>query len=75
MSTLHIIVNGNPQNVPEGSTLADLVAQLQTEAGQDQDPGALATAVNEVFIPRLKREGTLLSEGDQVFTFSPITGG
>ncbi len=75
MSTIHITVNGNDHSVPEGCTLAALVTQLQIEAGQPQDPAAVATAVNEVFVPRLKREATPLSEGDQVFTFSPITGG
>ncbi|HBP31660.1 MAG: sulfur carrier protein ThiS [Advenella sp.] len=75
MSTLHISVNGTEHNIASGTTLAQLIAHLQSTAGQADDPAAVATAVNEVFIPRPKRGDTVLSEGDQVFTFSPITGG
>jgi len=75
MSAIHISVNGTEHTVASGSTLAELVARLQSEAGQPADPTTLATALNEVFIPRGKRDTTVLSEGDQVFTFSPITGG
>ena len=75
MSTIHVSVNGTNHDIASGSSLADLIVHLQREAGQPDDPSAIATAVNEVFIPRLKRSDTLLSDGDQVFTFSPITGG
>ncbi len=75
MSTITITVNGQVHRVPDGSSLAELITQLQTQANQQPDPGALATALNEVFIPRLKRDATRLSDGDKVFTFSPITGG
>ncbi|MGO1767173.1 thiamine biosynthesis protein ThiS [Advenella sp. S44] len=75
MSTIHVSVNGTNHEIASGSSLADLIAYLQREAGQPDDPAAIATAVNETFIPRLKRSDTLLSDGDQVFTFSPITGG
>ena len=73
--TIPIFVNGAERLIAANTTLADLVALLQQEAGQEDDPQALATAVNEVFIPRTSRTETLLQEGDQVFTFSPITGG
>ena len=75
MSTIHISVNGTTQEIASGTTLAELIAQVQSAAGQADDPTAIATAVNEVFIPRLKRNDTVLSDGDQIFTFSPITGG
>lgn len=64
-----ITVNGQAREVPEGSTLADLVAQLSAS------PQALATAVNGDFVPRDVRAAHLLKAGDQVFTFQPITGG
>ncbi|MDO5680017.1 MAG: sulfur carrier protein ThiS [Pelistega sp.] len=73
--TIHIFVNGAERLISVNTTLAELVARLQQEAGQENDPQALATAVNEIFIPRTSRADTLLQEGDQVFTFSPITGG
>lgn len=64
-----ITVNGQAREVAEGSTLADLVAQLSAS------PQALATAVNGDFVARDARVARLLQTGDQVFTFQPITGG
>ncbi len=64
-----ITVNGQPREVPAGSSLADLVAQLA------DTPQALATAVNQEFVAREARAARLLQAGDQVFTFQPITGG
>jgi sulfur carrier protein len=64
-----ITVNGQTREVAEGSTLADLVAQLAAS------PQALATAVNGDFVARDVRAAHLLKPGDQVFTFQPITGG
>jgi sulfur carrier protein len=64
-----ITVNGQAREVAEGSTLADLLAQLVVS------PQALATAVNGDFVARDLRAAHLLKPGDQVFTFQPITGG
>jgi sulfur carrier protein len=64
-----IALNGQPREVPAGSSLADLVAELV------DSPQALATAVNQEFVARDARAACLLQPGDQVFTFQPITGG
>ncbi len=64
-----ITVNGQPREVPEGSSLAELVAQLA------DSPQAMATAVNQEFVARDARATRILQAGDQVFTFQPITGG
>ncbi len=64
-----ITVNGQPREVPEGSSLAELVAQLA------DSPQAMATAVNQEFVARDARAARILQAGDQVFTFQPITGG
>ncbi|MFM8609596.1 MAG: sulfur carrier protein ThiS [Burkholderiaceae bacterium] len=66
---ISITVNGQPREVPEGSSLADLVAQLA------DTPQALATAVNQEFVARDARAARVLQAGDQVYTFQPITGG
>jgi sulfur carrier protein len=66
---MSLTVNGQPREMPEGSTLADLVAQLA------DSPQALATAVNQEFVARDARAARILQPGDQVFTFQPITGG
>lgn len=67
--TRQITLNGEPREIEEGATLADLVAAL------GQPPQALATAVNGEFVPRSARATVPLREGDAVFTFQPITGG
>ena len=74
-NTIHIYVNGAERLISANTNLAELVTLIQKEAGQEDDPQALATAINEVFIPRSSRPETSLHEGDQIFTFSPITGG
>ena len=66
---MQILVNGDPRAVPPNTTLADLVAQL------GHAPQALATAVNGEFVARDARAQCMLTEGDAVFTFQPITGG
>jgi sulfur carrier protein len=66
---IRITLNGGTRELPEGQTLADLIAQM------DAPPQALATAVNGEFIAREARAGCTLREGDAVFTFQPITGG
>ena len=67
--TLQITINGEPREVREGETLADLVAAL------GHAPASLATAVNGEFVARAARAGRPLRDGDAVFTFQPITGG
>ena len=66
-----ITVQLNDQRVelPEGATLASLIASLP------EVPGALATGVNGEFVARGRRDGCPLKDGDVVTTFMPITGG
>jgi sulfur carrier protein len=64
-----VTLNGEPKQLQAGATLADLIASI------NEQPQALATAVNGEFVPRDARAQTLLREGDAVFTFQPITGG
>ncbi|MDI9334479.1 MAG: sulfur carrier protein ThiS [Cytophagales bacterium] len=68
-STISITLNGEARAEPSGISLASLIAAL------GHTPQALATAVNQVFVPRTEREQRILIEGDAVFTFQPITGG
>ncbi|MBL0421998.1 sulfur carrier protein ThiS [Ramlibacter sp. AW1] len=66
---MNITLNGEPRELPEGSTLAQLVALIA------ESPQAVATAVNQEFVARDSRDACVLREGDAVFTFQPITGG
>ncbi len=67
--TINITLNGTPRCEPSGTSLADLITSL------GHTPQALATAVNQIFVPRTDRQTRLLQDGDAVFTFQPITGG
>lgn len=49
------------------------VATLLAEQGRAAD--AVATALNGVFLPRLRREATLIQPGDELTLIQPITGG
>lgn len=59
-----------PRQLPAGSTVAQLLTQLQTE-----DPESLATAVNGEFVSRGERERHVLHDGDTLLCFTAITGG
>ncbi len=67
-----ITLNGEPREMPAGSSLADLVAQVAPGPG---GPLSLATAVNGEFVGRDQRAQRLLQPQDAVFTFQPIIGG
>jgi sulfur carrier protein len=66
---ISIRLNQDSLQLPDGATLAALVATL------DKPPAALATAVNGDFVPRDQRAQCVLRDGDAVMTFEPITGG
>lgn len=66
---MQVFVNGNAHDCPEGSTLADVLSQLQLA------PASCATAVNGQFVARQSRQDRVLLSNDQIMTFAPITGG
>lgn len=75
MSAITVYINGVSKTIPAHTNLADFIKSIQLEMQQDDDPKSIATAVNEVFVPRSARESYELKQDDQVMTFSPITGG
>lgn len=66
---MQVFINGKATPVTQGTTLADLLAQLAL------DPKTCATAVNGTFVARGARAAVTLKDNDQVMTFEPITGG
>ncbi len=66
---LNVKVNGQPQSMPVGSTLAELVDALSLA------PESIATAVNGEFIARHRRALQPLQTGDSVGFFQAIVGG
>ncbi|WP_326599480.1 sulfur carrier protein ThiS [Streptomyces sp. NBC_01803] len=64
-----VSVNGEPREIPVGTTLDRLVAGL-TPA-----PGGIAAAVNETVVPRGRWPVTALTDGDRVEVLTAVQGG
>ena len=75
MSAITVFINGQPKDLLRPISLEEFVVLIQAELQQENNPKAIATAVNEVFIPRAQRSSYILKNNDQIMTFSPITGG
>jgi len=71
---MQLSVNGEPSQIAEGSTVADLVASL-VEAARDGNRGGIAAAVNETVVPRASWDGTPLTVGDRVEILTAVQGG
>lgn len=67
--TITVALDGKSRQVPIGTTLAVLVAELGFA------PSAVGTAVNGRFVARGLRDGLELRSGDSVLFFQPIAGG
>jgi sulfur carrier protein len=65
---MELLVNGNRREV-DATTLAILLEELGFSAA------AVATAVNETFIPCSARAAQMLSAGDRVEVLAPMKGG
>ena len=65
---MHILINGQPVEVPAGSTLADAITQAQPSA-------PFAVALNHEFVPRHRYAILQLRVGDTLEIIRPVTGG
>jgi sulfur carrier protein len=65
---MHILINGQPVEVPAGSTLADAITQAQPSA-------PFAAALNREFVPRHRYASLQLRAGDTIEIIRPVTGG
>lgn len=66
-----IVVNGQPRDLPDGTALSSVVADL---LGEYRGRGA-AVAVNGDVVPRASWESTVLSSGDRVEVLNATQGG
>ena len=66
---MQISVNGQPRSVPEGQTVAALLAELKLE------PRYLAVERNRVLVPRRQHANCILEEGDQLEIVTLVGGG
>ncbi|ATL82276.1 thiamine biosynthesis protein ThiS [Streptomyces malaysiensis subsp. malaysiensis] len=64
-----VSVNGEPREIPDGTTLDRLVATLT------QAPLGVAAAVNETVVPRTQWSATPLGDGDRVEVLTAVQGG
>lgn len=69
LSPVSVSVNGTPRQVPDGTTLAEVVASLTAA------PSGIAAAVNETVVPRDRWPTTALGEGDRVEVLTAVQGG
>ena len=69
MTTIEILVNGESRKVPEGCTIAGLLALLELGGRR------VAVAVNREVVPRSRREAVSLRPGDRVEILEAVGGG
>ncbi len=67
--TVQVTVNGQPREVPAGTTVGHLVGTV-TELAT-----GVAAAVNGEVVPRRSWAGTLVHNGDQVEVVTAVQGG
>ncbi|WP_027896738.1 sulfur carrier protein ThiS [Zestomonas thermotolerans] len=66
---MRIQLNGEPYELPEGDSLADLLARL------DLTGKRVAVELNLDIVPRSEHASTLLREGDRIEIVHAIGGG
>jgi sulfur carrier protein len=66
---MQIIVNGQPREVPEGATAAELVELLELTGRR------LAMEVNGDILPRSRHAGHRLAAGDRIEIVHAVGGG
>jgi sulfur carrier protein len=71
MTGIAVTVNGEPAEVPGGSTVADLVRQLVDEP----DPKGVAVAVDRCVVPRSEWASTQVRAGALVEVVGAAAGG
>jgi sulfur carrier protein len=64
-----VLVNGEPEEVAEGTTVADLVARHR------ESPRGVAVARNEEVVPRSRWSDTIASDGDRFEILTAAQGG
>ena len=66
---MNVTLNGEPREVPPGTTVAQLVSQLT------EQPTGVAAALNGEVLPRRTWAGTALADRDQVEVVTAVQGG
>ena len=66
---MKLAVNGNPVELPDGSTVSSLLAHMQIE------PARVAVERNEDVVPRRTWSETRLADGDRIEIVTFVGGG
>jgi sulfur carrier protein len=66
---MKVIVNGEPRDLPDGATVADVVASV-TAAG-----AGVAAALNDEVVRRSEWDTTRLSDDDRLEVLTAVQGG
>ncbi len=66
---MNVVVNGEPRELPEGMTVAELLAFLQTPAER------VVVELNLVILKRAQHTATQMKAGDQVEVVRFVGGG
>ena len=66
---ISITVNGRPQSIEPGKTVADLLEQLK------MNPKFLAVELNRQVVPRVEHRSTCLNDDDQLEIVTLVGGG
>ena len=69
MSSIEIVVNGEPRELPAGSSAQDLLASMGLAERR------VAVEVNREIVPRSRYQEHRLASGDQVEVVQAIGGG
>ena len=67
--SVQVKLNGEPRELPDGSTIAQAVAELTAA------PTGVAAAVNGDVVPRGSWVATVLRDGDRVEVVTAVQGG
>jgi sulfur carrier protein len=68
-ATVRVLVNGEARSLPDGCTLAEVVAGLSSAAS------GVAAALNEAVVPRGQWPTTRVGDGDRVEVLTAVQGG
>ncbi len=66
---VHVVVNGQPESFPAGSTLGAVVSHLRPSRT------GIAVAVGDDVVPRAEWDGRPLRDGDQIEILTAVQGG
>jgi len=66
---VNVIVNGQPHELPDSATVAELLRQLELPQR------GMAVEVNQAIVPRARHAEHMLADGDKLEVVSLVGGG